>query len=82
MHIYFLLKYTVDTDDLKEQYPGVDILMVTSIPCESWCYQVYTLFPPGTIVRDSHHRKSPTRREQGLSLRRIWVQTLLNEVVQ
>ena len=32
------------------------------------------LFPAGTIVRDPHHRESPTRREQGLSLRRIWVQ--------
>ena len=29
------------------------------------------LFPIGTIVRDPHHRESPTRREQGLNLRRI-----------
>ena len=28
------------------------------------------LFPAGTIVRDPHHRESPTRREQGLNLRR------------
>ena len=27
-------------------------------------------FPAGTIVRDPHHRESPTRREQGLNLRR------------
>ena len=40
------------------------------------------LFSAGTIVRDSHHRKSLTRREQDLNLRRIQVQTLLNEVVQ
>ena len=33
---------------------------------------VYALFPAGTIVTDSHHRKSPTRRKQGLNLRRIW----------
>ena len=26
------------------------------------------LFPAGTIVRDRHHHKSPTRREQGLNL--------------
>ena len=32
------------------------------------------LFPAGTVVRDSHHRESPTRREQGLNLRRTWVQ--------
>ena len=32
------------------------------------------LFPDGTIVRDPHHRESPTRREQGLNLRRSWVQ--------
>ena len=35
-----------------------------------------------TIVRDSRHRKSSTRREQGLNLRWIWVQTLLDEVAQ
>ena len=32
------------------------------------------LFPAETIVRDSHHRKSPTRRKQGLNLRRTRVQ--------
>ena len=32
------------------------------------------LFPAGTIVRDPHHRESPTRSEQGLNLRRSWVQ--------
>ena len=32
------------------------------------------LFPAGTIVRDSHHRESPTRCRQGLSLRRTRVQ--------
>ena len=28
------------------------------------------LFPAGTTVRDPHHRESPTRREQGLNLRK------------
>ena len=28
------------------------------------------LFPAGTIVRDPNHRKSPTRHEQDLNLRR------------
>ena len=28
------------------------------------------LFPFGTIVRDPHHRESPTRHEQDLNLRR------------
>ena len=28
------------------------------------------LFPAGAIVRDPHHRKSPTCREQDLNLRR------------
>ena len=32
------------------------------------------LFPAGTIVRDPHHRESPTRREQTLKLRRVRVQ--------
>ena len=40
---------------------------------------IYALFTAGTIVRDSYPRKSPTRREQSLNLRRIWVQTLLDE---
>ena len=40
------------------------------------------LFPAGTIVRDPHHRESPTRREQDLNLRRAWVQAQLNEAVQ
>ena len=28
------------------------------------------LFPAGTIIRDAHHRESPTRRERGLNPRR------------
>ena len=40
------------------------------------------LFPAGTIVRDSQHRESPTRREQNFNLRRTRVQALLSEVVQ
>ena len=43
---------------------------------------IYALFPAETIVRDSHHRKSSTHRKQDLNLRKIWVQTLLSEVVQ
>ena len=39
------------------------------------------VFPVGTIVRDPHHRKSSSRRKQGLNLRRTWVQAWLNEVV-
>ena len=32
------------------------------------------LFPAGTIVRDSHHLESPTRREQDL---KIWTCTIV-----
>ena len=32
--------------------------------------RLLALFPPGTIVRDPHHRESLTRREQDLNLRR------------
>ena len=39
-------------------------------------------FPAETIVRDPHHHESPTLREQDVSLRRTWVQVLLNEGVQ
>ena len=42
---------------------------------------VSALFPAGTIVRYSYHRKSPTRQEQGLNLHRIRVETLLNKIV-
>ena len=30
-----------------------------------WPTKGVALFPAGTIVRDPHHRESPTRREQG-----------------
>ena len=33
------------------------------------------LFPAGTTFRDPHHRKSPTRWEEGLNQRRTLVQT-------
>ena len=38
------------------------------------------LFPPGTIVRDPHHRESSTCCKQDLNLCRTWAQALLNEV--
>ena len=47
-----------------------------------WPTKGVALFPAGTIVRDPHHRESPTRRGQGSSLRRAWVQAYLDEVVQ
>ena len=40
------------------------------------------LFPAKTIVRDPHHGESPARNDQVLNMRRTWVQTYLNEVVQ
>ena len=39
------------------------------------------LLPAGTIVSDTHHRKSLTQPKQDLSLHRTRVQVLLNEVV-
>ena len=47
-----------------------------------WPTKDGAFFPVGIIVRDPHHRESPTRREQDLNLRRTWVQALMNEVVQ
>ena len=44
--------------------------------------RAYALYQAGTNVRDYHYCGSPTCREQGLNLRRIWVQTFFNEVVQ
>ena len=46
------------------------IVFVVWFPDERWL----ALFPAGTIVRDPHHHEPQTRREQGLNLRRIWVQ--------
>ena len=40
------------------------------------------LFPAGTIIRNSHHPKSPTNHKQDLNLHRTWVPDLLNKVVQ
>ena len=40
------------------------------------------LFPAGTIVRDPHHRESPTSCEEDFNLRRTLVQAFRNEVVQ
>ena len=40
------------------------------------------LFQDWTIVKDPHHRESPTRREQVLTLRKTWIQDKLNEVMQ
>ena len=40
------------------------------------------LFPAVAIIREPHHRESPTRYEQDLNLRRTWVHVLLNEDVQ
>ena len=37
------------------------------------------LIPVRAIVRDSHHHKSPTHREQDLNLRITWVQNFMNE---
>ena len=46
------------------------VFVVVWFPDERWL----ALFPAGTIVRDPHHHEPQTRREQGLNLRRIWVQ--------
>ena len=47
-----------------------------------WPLKGVALFPAGTTVRGSHHRKPLTRRDQGINLHRIWVHALLNEFVQ
>ena len=41
-----------------------------------------TLLSGGTIVRDTHHRKFPTRREHDLNLRGNLIEALLNEILQ
>ena len=57
LHTYILTLPFVSDDDDDELFCG----MVD---------RQKALFPAGTIVRSPHHRESPTRREQGLNLRR------------
>ena len=40
------------------------------------------LFPAGTIIKDSHHRKFLTHQKQDLNLLTTWIQGLLNENAQ
>ena len=53
------------------------MMMVMMMMMNSFCDIVdqkkrrLALFLAGTIIRDPHHRKFPTRREQDLNLRRI-----------
>ena len=76
-HKYEILKSN-DDDDGDDDDDDNELFLRNGWPTKG----IYALFPAVTIVRDSHHRKSPTRREQDLNLGRAWVQTLLNEVVQ
>ena len=76
MPTFDITKELVDDDDDDD---GDDELFLR----DGWPTKgVYALFPAWTIATDSHHRKSPTRHKQGLNLRRIWVQILMNEVLQ
>ena len=69
---------TQESSGLKPGDDDDELLLQNGWPTKG----VSALFSAGTIVRDSRHRNSPKRREQGLNLRRIWVQTLLTEAVQ
>ena len=46
------------------------IMMMMNCFCGMVDQRRLALFPAGTIVRDPHHLESPTRREQGLNLRK------------
>ena len=70
------IKHSFDT--WQSSVNAYDMQMMVMINC--FCGMVdrrkaLSLFPSGTIVRDPNHRESPTRRMQGLNLRRTWVQT-------
>lgn len=56
-------------------------MMIISYFCVLVDQRHLTLFLARTIVRDRHHRESPTRWKQDLNLRRTLTQTFLNEVV-
>ena len=49
------------------------LMMMIMMMMNCFCGMVdrcLALFPAGTVVRDPHHRESPTRRVQGLNLGR------------
>ena len=62
------------------------IMMMMMMMMKKNCFVVWVtgeifldLIPVLAIVRDSHHDKSPTHREQDLNLRITWVQIFMNE---
>ena len=83
MNSFWLFLYSIKGRDLVFGDDGDD----DDDDDEFFCSMVnrrkaLALFPAETIVRDPHHGESPARNDQVLKMRRTWVQTYLNEVVQ
>ena len=66
--VSLLMKSLINTDNPYDD----DMMMMMMNGFVVWLTneQRLVLFPAGTIIRDPHHRESPTCREQGLNLLR------------
>ena len=67
-HLLGYLKQSNDDDDDDDDNNDNDDDDYELLLWHGWQTKRVVLFPAGTIVRDSHHRESQTRRKQDLSL--------------
>ena len=86
IYIYRQISYDIVDSEVNLRFEIPCNLIIVIMMLMMNCFLVwltdemlFALFPAGTIVRDPHHSKSPTRRGQDLSLHRTKVQDLLNE---
>ena len=70
--VSLLMKSLINTDNPYDDDMMMMMMMMMMNGFVVWLTneQRLVLFPAGTIIRDPHHRESPTRREQGLNLLR------------
>ena len=76
------MKYNFYREFSNEGYVMIMTMMMMMMKCFYGMVGRLAVFPAGTIVRDPHHRESPTCRGQDLHWRRALVQALLNEDTQ
>ena len=76
------MKYNFYREFSNEGYVMIMTVMMMMMKCFYGMVGRLAVFPAETIVRDPHHRESPTCRGQDLHRRRALVQALLNEDTQ
>ena len=72
------MKYNFYREFSNEGYVIIMTMMMMMMKCFYGMVGRLAVFPAGTIVRDPHHRESPTCRGQDLH----WRRALLNEDTQ